>query len=190
MQTFTPAPGRRLAGSVLLASILLLPRLAAAEEPASRPPDFLALSAATERIASAYLDAYFRTDFDTMEKLSGAETSFDDPTADTLFGGAPVAGRAAVFAHLRQTFAGITRLSFRPSRQYFSGEHGVFEGEVTWGYRPSPDAPEAVTTGMPLIVIIQVKNGAVISHRDYGDYRVMIEQSRRPGGAAGQDKAR
>jgi hypothetical protein len=174
-----PRPGLllRVSGGFLLAT-LLLPRLAPAAESAPPGKRFLALSATTERVASAYVDAYFRTDFDAMEKLSGPETSFDDATADTLFGGAPVSGRAAVFTHLRSTFAGITHISFRPSRRYFSGEHAVFEGEVTWGYRPAPDAPESVTTGMPLVVIIQVKDGVVMSHRDYGDYRVMLEQAR------------
>jgi len=180
MQPTRSAPQLRISGRILLALLLplLLSLIIIAEEPTPPGKVYLALSATTERVASAYVDAYFRMDFDTMEQLSGPETSFDDPTADTLFGGAPVPGRAAVFGHLRTTFAGITQISFLPSRRYFSGEHGVFEGEVTWGFRPSPGASEKITSGMPLIVIVQVKDGLVVSHRDYGDYRVFLAQAR------------
>lgn len=166
---------RRFALPLLLAATAAGERC---EEPA-KPPTFAQRTVTTERIAGTYYDAYIRRDFAAMERISGSDTNFDDATADQLFGGEIVRGREAVFAHLRKTFASITHLAFQTTRRYASGEHAIFEGEVDWDFREPESSRTLSFRGMPLVVIVRVRDGQIVEHRDYGDYRVFVEQYRR-----------
>lgn len=145
---------------------------------AAKPPDFRVLTMTTEKVATAYFNNYFKMEFDAMERLADPAVSFDDPTANTVFGGTIVSGREQTYAKMRQTFAGITHLAFRPTRKYFSGEHAVMEGVIDWTFKGEAAGQQISIVDMPLVIILQIHEGRVLTHRDFGDYRVFIRQYR------------
>ena len=145
---------------------------------AAKPPDFRVLTMTTEKVATEYFDHYFKMEFDAMERLADPAVSFEDPTANTVFGGAVVSGREQTYAKMRQTFAGFTHLAFRPTRKYFSGEHAVMEGVIDWTFKGETAGQQISIVGMPLVIILQVREGRVLTHRDFGDYRVFLRQYR------------
>lgn len=150
------------------------------------PPDYFARSAATEKVATEFVERYFKMQFAEMELLSDPDISFDDPTANPIFGSEIVTGREAVFKAKREGFADINSIEFHQTRSFFAADYAVFEGVIDWSF-PGQKAGRIISIkGMPLVIVLQLRDGRVISHRDYGDYRVFMKQYREQAAAPGK----
>ncbi|MFT5232639.1 MAG: hypothetical protein ACI9UK_001501 [Candidatus Krumholzibacteriia bacterium] len=138
---------------------------------------FADLTSATEELATQYVNLYYDLKFDEMEPLMHAEISFEDPTANTIFGAEIVSGKKMVMENFHTAFAGISSMELEKVRTFASGEVAVFEMVITWTFGVG-DGKEVTIRDMPLIQVITIADGLVISHRDYGDYRIFATQYR------------
>nr|WP_314860982.1 nuclear transport factor 2 family protein [uncultured Undibacterium sp.] len=143
-----------------------------------KPSNFEALSETTEKVANEYVEHYFKREFDSMAKLAAEEVTVDDPTARTIWGGQPQVGRKQIYGKMNELFSTFTHLAFRTTRKFFSGEHAIIEGELDWTFKAGPEGKEIAIVGLPLVIVVQVSDGKVISHRDFADYRVFMKQYR------------
>ncbi len=157
----------------LLVSVIVLAFASVAI--AQDQPSFTDLTAATEELASRYVDLYLDLNFDEMEPLLHADASFNDPTANKVFGSKLVSGKEAVLSNFREVFESITDAKLEINRSFASGDVAVFESNITWSF--TVQAGKNITIrDMPLVLVITVADGLVISHRDHGDYRVFMTQ--------------
>jgi ketosteroid isomerase-like protein len=143
---------------------------------AQERPDYTAVSAETQSVGEAYFDAYIARDWGRLEPLLADNASFLDPTADLVFGGAQVDGKAAMMTFFREGYAGITRMSVSPVRAIHSGHYAIFETELDWAMMMS--ATQEVASVMPFVVVLRIEDGRVVSHRDYADYAPFIAAAR------------
>lgn len=127
-----------------------------------------------QSVATKYFNSYMAMDWERLEALAHDDISFDDPTAELLFGEKRPVGKAAVMKNFRDTYASLTRMSPKLTRSFFSGNFGVFEMDLTFGFKNRQNGETLIV--MPLVVVITVKDGKVVAHRDYGDYREYLKQ--------------
>jgi ketosteroid isomerase-like protein len=113
-------------------------------------------------------------DWDKLGTLMHDEITFDDLTAELLFGEKKPVGKENVLKNFRETFVSITNMTPKLTRTFFSGDVGVFEMDLSFSFRNQQKGITKIT--MPLVVVITIKDGKVIEHRDYGDYREYIKQ--------------
>lgn len=130
--------------------------------------DYAEASVVTSDVASRYLDAYIARDWDALEPLLADEATFRDPTAKLVFGGEGATGKAAMMTMFRQGYSAITDMGFEEDRRIVGGTVGIFEGTLTWTALHRGGVP--VTARMPFVLILELEDGKVVSHRDYGDY--------------------
>lgn len=152
-----------------LATMALFPLAAPAAAQNIDIPAFEQASAETARIAEAYFNAYASMDWDRLEPMLHDEVSFADPTAKQIFQGIDLAGKEAVIGLFRQYNQSLEAMSFEKDRLIASGDSAVMIGTLDWTMRLGPE--RSVRTQMPFATVITVKDGKVIAHRDYGDYR-------------------
>ncbi|NNC73034.1 MAG: nuclear transport factor 2 family protein [Sphingomonadaceae bacterium] len=148
--------------------LTLLPMVPATPAAGQEPQAYNDAGAATRAIGQSYFDAYIARDWDRLEPLLADSASFRDPTAALVFGGAQADGRAAMMTLFREGYAGITRMAWRPLRAIHSGQYSLFEGELDWALDMGDG--RIVASVMPFVTMLQIENGRVVSHRDYGDY--------------------
>lgn len=139
-------------------------------------------TALTEEIATKYFNNYMAIDWSNLADLMHNDISFEDPTAEILFGFKKPIGKENVLKNFRDTFVGITNMTPKLIRTFFSGDNGVFEMDLSFSFKNRQNG--ITTISMPLVVVISVKDGKVIEHRDYGDYREYLKQLK-----AAQEKA-
>ena len=163
----------------VLVAILLLANLAASSQ---QNNPFKDATDVTQDISTKYFNSYMAIDWDRLGALAHNEISFEDPTAELLFGVKKPAGKDSVMKNFRDTFASITNMTPKLTRTFFSGNSGVFEMDLSFSFKNRQNGITTIT--MPLVVVITVKDGKVISHRDYGDYREYLKQLK-----AAQEKA-
>ena len=48
-------------------------------------------------------------------------------------------------------------------------DHAIFVGQLSWTYQQ--EQQKLVVEKMPIVVVLQMADGRVVSHRDYADYR-------------------
>lgn len=130
----------------------------------------------TEDVATKYFNHYMAIDWDKLSLLMHDDISFEDPTAELLFGEKKPVGKTNVLKNFRDTFIAITNMTPKLTRTFFSGDNGVFEMDLSFSFKDRQN--NTVTIQMPLVAVITVKDGKVIAHRDYGDYREYIKQLR------------
>ena len=61
----------------------------------------------------------------------------------------------------------------------FAIDHAIFVGKLSWTYQLPKQ--KLVVEKMPMVVVLQMVDGRVVSHRDYADYRpyfTAVEASR------------
>lgn len=151
---------------VLTIAALLAPQAARAQ--VNPGPALLEASAATEQVASAYFEAYMTRDWDAMGALLADDAHFTDPTAEILWGKTELEGSTAITEMFRGAFAQTEAMNFTEHRRIFTGAVAVFEGDL---HVTGPNPLDGVvTTVTPMVVILTVKDGKVVSHRDYADY--------------------
>lgn len=174
---------------LLPAALLTVPlalsfALVAAPLAAQERPRFDDVSAATAPVGEAYFAAYIARDWDALEPLLADAASFRDPTAELVFGGALADGKPAMMALFHEGYAGITQMEFRPARTLHSGNYTIFEGELDWAVDMGDGT--AVASVMPIVTILRIEDGLVVSHRDYADYAPFIAAARAAREAAAQ----
>jgi ketosteroid isomerase-like protein len=139
-------------------------------------PSFSELTATSEKIARAYYDYYIQLDFEKLAPLLAENASFFDPTAQQIFGAQQTNGKSAVLENFKTAYANITHMEIRDANAYFSGQYGIFCGQLDWSFKSGPEHHLIHIKKMPLTVTIKVENGQVTEHRDYADYRVFSRQ--------------
>ena len=112
-----------------------------------------------------------------LEPLLADEASFDDGTAYYLFGNQRTEGKAAMMHKFRTEYVGILKLEFEPSRTFHSGNIAIYEGNLDWAV--SLQSGEIIDTVMPIVTILQVEDGKIVSHRDFGDYGAFVAEVER-----------
>lgn len=152
--------------ALLLASAM--PMTAQAQE----RPSFTEITAQTEQVGQAYAHAYIAMDWDRIESLLHDEASFEDSTANLIFGGGRYDGKAAMMTLFREGYTGISSLKLTPLRSFASGEVYVEEGQLDWGV--DMGGGRIVESSMPILTILTMKDGKVWKHRDYADYRPFL----------------
>lgn len=128
----------------------------------------------TRDVATRYFSHYMAMDWDRLEPMLHADATFEDPTAELLFGGKPHRGKDNVIKNFRDGYASLTSMKANSLRTIFSGKSAVFQFELSFGFRNRHNG--ITTINMPLVVVVTVKDGKVIEHRDYGDYREYLAQ--------------
>ncbi len=156
------------------AFIFIFTLIAVGAVDAQPPKEFLDTTAKTKEVATKYFDLYMAMDWDRLETMLHLDSSFQDPTAALIFSGEKESGKAAMMKKFREGYASLTSMKAKLSRTFFSSSVGVFELDLTFGFRNRQKGITTIT--MPLVVVITVRDGKVIEHRDFGDYTEYLKQ--------------
>lgn len=170
------------ARTFLVAALAATAMPVGAQTPAPRtgPTAYLQAGAATAPVADAYLKAYIGLDWDRLETMLADDASFHDPTAARLFTGLAAQGKARMMTTFRTNYAGLKRMAFRSTRTIHSGDLALYQGDLD--YTLDMGDGRDVTSVAPMVIVIEVRDGKVASHRDYVDYAPFIaaERASRP----------
>ena len=142
---------------------------------AQKRSSFSDITEVTKKITTSYFKNYIQLDFDKMKNQMNDSISFNDTTAKLIFGTKLIDGKKVVFENFKKTYAAITEMKSDIKRTIFSSNVGVFEIELTYKFKAT-DKKIITISKMPLIIILTVKNGKIIEHRDFGDYNIFLEQ--------------
>ena len=156
--------------STILVVILFLSTTIYAQEKVS----FSETTSITKKITVKYFSNYFKLDFDAMKDNMHDDISFHDPTAELIMGTRLVEGKTNVYESFKKNYATIIEMKQEPIRTIFSSTTGIFEVIIKYKFKDGPE--KIVAIEMPLIVVLTVKDGKVVEHRDYADYNYFIEQ--------------
>lgn len=160
----------------------LLLALLAFAVPASAATEnrYTAETAATAPIADAYAAAYVALDWDRLEPLLADDASFLDPTATLVFGSVGTQGKVAVMKNFRSAYASLRKMSLTKRQVIHSGHFALYIGDLTWTVDMGDGRDVSSVT--PIVIVIEVKDGKVVSHRDYVDYAPFLaaERATRP----------
>ncbi|MDZ7869322.1 MAG: nuclear transport factor 2 family protein [Rheinheimera sp.] len=158
-------PMYRLCCLSLLMSSLVGAAFAAQPKPT---PDYAQMAKQSADVGATYLTAYFQKDWATLDKLLAENATFADPTATRLFGAAGKTGKAVIMQAFRENYAPIS-FDFQQERSWGAIDHVVFTGQLSWTYQLQKG--QLVVEKMPMMVVLQIVDGQVVSHLDYADYR-------------------
>lgn len=140
------------------------------------PPSYAEVSAQTAPVGEAYIAAYTSRDWDALEPLLADDASFHDPTATLVFGDIRSETRAAMMERFRVGYAGLTHMEWSGIRTIVAGEVAVAEGVLHWGL--DIGGGKTVDSVTPMVIVVTVKDGKVVSHRDYIDYAPFLKEVR------------
>ncbi|MEZ4411778.1 MAG: nuclear transport factor 2 family protein [Gemmatimonadales bacterium] len=160
-------------------TLLVLLALACAPPLIAQSPGasaYLEASDSSRTVGQEYLQAYIALDWDRIESMLGDAASFQDPTAELIFGGKLVSGRDNMMAKFRTGYAGI-QMSFVETRAVYSGHYAIIEGLLTWS-APLGDGRRVTAKDSPFVLILRIEGGLVVEHRDYADYHPFITAMR------------
>ena len=164
--------------AVAAAAWLALPAAGLAQDQAAKPwvSAYQRFSTETAAVADPYFNAYIAMDWAKVEALAADNISVRDPTAARLFGAAGAEGKATVMHNFRTTYAGLKGMRFETTRTIHSGDLAIYEGALEWtlDMRDGRD----VTSVTPMVIVLEVSDGKVVSHRDYVDYAPFVEAER------------
>jgi len=160
--------------SALILPVLFLAAPLAAQSPAAEA--YLATSDSSRAIGEQYIKAYVALDWDAIGSMLADSASFQDPTAQIIFGGRLISGKSAMLAFFRENYAGLA-MSFMESRSFFSGHYAVIEGELTWS-APLQNGGRVTSKDGAFVLILRIEGGKVVEHRDYTTYKPFIEAMR------------
>jgi len=161
---------KTLIAGLAAAAIVSLPTISAAENHAA--------SESPVALAKEYLAAYSTFDVTIMEPFLAEEMVFNDPTSTNQnANGEPFffEGKQAVLKGLGDIavmYASFT-LDYNIERQYESHGVVVFIAQLTYmGETKNGDKFEG---GAPIVTAITIKDGKVVRHMDYFDYKKNAE---------------
>jgi ketosteroid isomerase-like protein len=156
-------------------TVLMFLALACASRLGAQSPRasaYLAASDSSRTVGQEYLRAYVALDWDQIDSMLGEDASFQDPTAELIFGGKLVSGRDNMMAKFRTGYAGI-QMSFVETRAVYSGHYAIIEGLLTWS-APLGDGRRVTAKDSPFVLVLRIEGGRVVEHRDYADYHPFI----------------
>jgi len=147
---------------------------------------FLAISTAQDNdeseariaLAKEYLAAYSTFDVTIMEPFLSEDMVFHDPTSSNQNAGGTsffYEGKQAVMKGLGDyaaQFASFT-LDYKIERQYESNGVVVFIAQIS--YMGESKAGDKFAGSAPIVTAITVKDGKVVRHTDYFDYKANAE---------------
>jgi ketosteroid isomerase-like protein len=84
-----------------------------------------------------------------------------------------IEGKVNVYESFKKSYAAIIEMKQEPIRAIFSSNTGIFEIVIKWKFKAGTE--KIIAIEMPLIVVLTVKEGKVIEHRDYGDYNYFLK---------------
>ena len=136
-----------------------------------------------------YVKTYVARDFEALAKLQTEDCTFQDPTAVMLGAGREQRGPEAIRANFERAFTGCQKFEYEPTFEFAFGRYAVFAGTCRYAFpgRALGVQVESAEFELPLIVVLETKDGRVASHKDYADYAAFREQLARQaaGGAPG-----
>jgi len=135
--------------------------------------EFYEANTVTKNVTEKYFAAYFDLDFETLKELMHDDISFADPTADLIFHSEKVIGKDAVYENFKKGYASITEMTQTPIRTIYSSNTGIYEINIEFKFK---EGANIISINMPLVIILTIKDGKVIEHRDYGDYNHFLRQ--------------
>jgi ketosteroid isomerase-like protein len=149
---------------------------------AANPADpYFAATEQSKQVGTQYFQAYIKMDWTALAPLMAEENSFDDKTAQLVFGPMLKQGKAQVLQHFTENYVGLT-MQFTTSRQLFAGNMALFEGELNWTLQQPKR--KIVTQKMPMVIVLKIEHGKVTEHRDYADYQPFIKAMQQPAPAS------
>jgi len=161
---------KTLIAGLAAAAIVSLPTISAAENPAA--------SEAPVALAKEYLAAYSTFDVTVMEPFLSEDMVFHDPTSSNQNAGGTsffYEGKQAVMKGLGDyaaQFASFT-LDYKIERQYESNGVVVFIAQIS--YMGESKVGDKFAGSAPIVTAITVKDGKVVRHTDYFDYKANAE---------------
>ncbi|QNM95971.1 nuclear transport factor 2 family protein [Chitinimonas koreensis] len=162
------------------AAILVALLVAAIPATATADDRFAAETAAMAPVADAYFEAYIRLDWDHLEPLLADDANFRDPTSALVFGGVGAEGKAAMMRKFRTAYTSLRQMGFTKKRIIHSGNFALYEGDLSWTVDMGDGRDVSSVT--PIVIVLEVRGGKVVSHRDYVDYAPFLaaERATRP----------
>ena len=140
---------------------------------AQERPDFETSTATALSVGEQYFDAYIARDWDRLAPMLADDVTFQDTTAQYVFGGEKHEGKDPLLAFFRKGYSGISRMEFDLDRRFGSSDNAIFEGTLDWAV--DMGGGRIVSASMPMVVILTIHDGKVVKHRDYADYRPFLE---------------
>ncbi len=137
------------------------------------------LNESTARIALAkdYIAAYSTFDVTKMEPFYSDDAMFHDPTTSPpgTDGALLLTGKAAILKGLGDYAASFNRFSveYKIERQYESNGVVVFIAQLS--YMGESKDGDKFAGSAPIVTAITVKDGKVVRHTDYFDYKENAE---------------
>ena len=137
-------------------------------------------------IALKYMEAYGDWDFDTMKPFYAENIHFEDPTGSEAFNQKfDFNGIEEVYNFFKNVFKNGFKnekppyVNFRIEKVFESGSfviiNSTFECQLpnSWFKESSL---ESILISIPFLTILQIENGKIISHADYGGYDNYMKQ--------------
>jgi ketosteroid isomerase-like protein len=134
------------------------------------------ITSETERVTKEYIKNYFDFNFDKLKEYMHDSITFQDPTAKFVFSGKLVEGKETLYKFFTNNYASIHSSEVEIQREIVSSGVGIYEINLTWSFANDNPKKEIVIEKMPMVIVLSTKDGKVIQHRDYGDYKVFIQQ--------------
>ncbi|TJY37785.1 nuclear transport factor 2 family protein [Pontimicrobium aquaticum] len=139
----------------------------------------------SEDLALEYMEAYGNWDFDKMKTFYDDNIRFQDPTATEAFKSAfETVGKEKVYTMFKGVYQAFENnkppyISINVDKIFSSGSFVVVNSTYqsvlpnVW-YKNSNT--EKIMVSIPILTILQIKNGKIVSHKDYADYDTWNKQ--------------
>lgn len=133
-----------------------------------------------ENIATEYMKAYGNWDFDKMKTFYSEDIRFEDPTGSEAFGQTMmVEGKENVYMFFKDVFKDRFKddkppyVNFIIDKKFISGSfiimNTTFECVLPTSWFKE-NSSETVLVSIPFVTILEIENGLIKKHTDYGDY--------------------
>lgn len=141
-----------------------------------------------DTLASDYMEAYGKWDFDKMKTFYSDTIHFEDPTGSEQFGQHYfIDGKENVYHFFKDMFKGSFKdnkpryVNFIIDKKIITESYAIFSSTfeciipTNW-YKENSN--ESILISIPFVTILRFRNGKIISHSDFGDYTTYIKQIR------------
>ncbi|MBO0323626.1 nuclear transport factor 2 family protein [Muricauda sp. CAU 1633] len=125
--------------------------------------------------AHAYIKAYFSLDQEGFSSFLDDKVVWSDPTwSEVAPGNKPVEGKQNMLEHLKVATAGLSNMHYKIDYQFQSGNMYVFEGTLNYSWT-DPNGKQ-FDFSIREVSVLKTKEGKIIEHTDYGDFKTWREQ--------------
>ncbi|NHN25764.1 nuclear transport factor 2 family protein [Flavobacterium jejuense] len=133
-----------------------------------------------DSIATAYMKAYGDWNFDTMKTFYSEDIHFEDPTAEKAFGQPFLfKGKENVYAFFKGVFKDRFKnnkppyVNFIIEKKFCANSfviiNSTFECVIPTSWFKK-ESKETILIAIPFVTILEIENGKIKKHTDYGDY--------------------